>query len=214
MSILSFVVNDRFIIRVLKHHVNNPDRQWGNTYEALAGTTGGLGDINLLVSTLVLFEKAMHLGNIAFDRATASTWSEDSVPYDPDTFAVYDLDGFGARGGSAPFAPLTTCLSVVRQPTSGRQGHLFLRGSLSQGDLVTPSGISVLDDPDGWSTELDAALTSSGLDSYMGTGGLAPLVLAMVNKTGTNTRPVMSLAIGGVSELPMDHAWFNRTPPA
>jgi hypothetical protein len=214
MSILSFAVNDRFVIRVLKHHVNNPDRQWGNTYEALGNDAGSLTDINLLVSTIVLFEKTLHLGDIVFDRATASTWEEDSVPYDPDTFAVYDISGPGTRGGSTPHAALTTALSVVRQPTSGRQGHIFYRGVLSQGDLEAPSGISILTDELAWSEDLDAAVTSSSLDDYMGLSAAGPLVLAMVNKTGTNTRLVMSLAIGGVVELPMDHAWFNRTPPA
>lgn len=211
MSILTFVTNDRFVIRILKHHVNNVERQWGNTYEVLANSSGSLADFDALREALVLFEKTLHLGIVAFDRFTVSSWEADSVPYDPSTFAVTDLDGFGLRGGSEPFAPITTCLSVVRAPTSGRQGHIFYRGVLSQSDLVAPSGISVLDDPDAWSTDLDAAIFSSELGGYIGVGAEGPLQLAMVNKTGTNTRPVMGLAIGGVVELPTDHAWFNRT---
>jgi len=211
MSILTFAVNDRFVIRILKHHVNNPDRQWGNTYEVLANDAGSLTDINLLVSVLTLFEKTLHVGNIQFDRATASTWEEDSVPYDPDAFAVYDISGAGTRGGSAPFAALTTTLGVVRQPTSGRQGHIFYRGVLSQADIEAPSGISVLVDEAAWADDVQTAVTSSGLDDYMGLAAAGPLVLAMINKTGTNTRLVMSLAVGGVVELPADHAWFNRT---
>lgn len=212
MTVLTFVTNDRFVIRILKHHVNNPDRQWGNTYEALANGSGALSDINGLVSTLVLFEKTLHLGIVEFDRAVASTWVEDSVPYNPSNFAVYDIPGAGARGGSSPYAPITTCLNVVRQPTSGRQGHIFYRGVLSQGDIITPSGIAILEDSDSWNDDIQAAVTSSGLDGYLAQDAEGPLVLAMVNRTGTNTRVVASLAAGGVSELPVDHAWFNRTP--
>jgi hypothetical protein len=103
---------------------------------------------------------------------------------------------------------------VVRSPASGRQGHIFYRGSLSVGDLESPSGIFILADEDAWQTEIDDAVTSSGLDGYLAQDAEGPLVLAMVNKTGTNTRVVVSLAVGGVVELPVDHAWFNRTPPA
>ena len=212
MSILSFVTNDRFVIRINKHHNANPSRPWSNTYEVLAETSGSIGDLDVLVSTLVLFEQTLHLGFVEFDRATVSSWEEDSVPYDPDVFKVYDITGPGTRGGSSPFAPLTTCLSVVRQPTSGRQGHIFYRGVLSVGDLANPSGINVLDDPAAWETELQAAITSSALDGYLGLGAEGALALAMVNRQGTNTRLVMSLAAGGVVELPADHAWFNRTP--
>jgi len=212
MPITTFVTNDRFVIRIIKHHSANPSKPWGNTYEVLASSSGNLADINGLVSVLVLFEQTIHLGFVEFDRATASTWEEDSVPYDPDAFAVYDLSGPGVRGGSSPFAPLTTCLSVVRSPTSGRQGHIFYRGVLAQGDLASPSGINVLDDPGAWDTELQAAIVSSELEGYLGLGAAGPLALCMVNRTGTNTRLVMGLAVGGVSELPTDHAWFNRTP--
>jgi hypothetical protein len=83
---------------------------------------------------------------------------------------------------------------------------------LSQGDLATPSGIAVLDDPDSWDTELQDAIDAATLDDYFGSSVGAPLTLCMVNRTGTNTRVVMDLAVAGVTELPVDHAWFNRTP--
>jgi len=211
MPVTTFTTNDLFVIRILKHHVNNPDRQWGNTYEVLAQSAGTLADLTGMVNAVVLFEKTLHLGVVAFDRATVSTWQEDSVPYDPDNFAVYDLDGFGTRGGAPPFAPITTCLNVVRAPTSGRQGHIFYRGVLASADLVTPSGITVLDDADAWSSELDAAVASSEIDGFLDGGAEGPLIMAMINRLGTNVRPVEGLAVGGVSELPTDHAWFNRT---
>lgn len=212
MSILTFATNDTFVIRIHKHHVNNVERTWANSYEVLANSSGALSDLDGLIQSIVLFEKLLHLGNIQFDRGTASTWEEDSTPYNPSTFYVRDLDGFGTRGGSSPYAPITTCLNVVRAPTSGRQGHIFYRGVLSQADLVVPSGIAVLEDPDAWSGDIDTALITSELGVYIGSLATGPLQLCMINRTGTNVRPVMELKVGGVSELPTDHAWFNRTP--
>jgi len=211
MTVLTFVTNDRFVIRIIKSHVNNPSKPWSNTYEVLANSSGALNDLTGLVEALVLFEKTLHLGIVEFIRATVSTWAEDSVPYNPSNFAVYDQTGVGTWGGSAPHAPLTTALSVVRQPTSGRQGHIFYRGVLSQGDIVAPSGISILEDPTAWQGNIDDAVTAAELGGYIGQDAEGPLILAMVNKAGTNTRPVMGLAAGGVVQLPVDHAWFNRT---
>jgi len=146
-----------------------------------------------------------------FDRMVISTWSPDSKPYDPDTFYTAALTGNGTRDTIGELEPITACLSIARQPSSGRLGHIFLRGVLSQNDTSAPAGITVLNDLDAMDTELQAAITTSGLDGYLGLGAEGALALCMVNKTGTNTRLVMSLAAAGVVQLPVDHAWFNRT---
>jgi len=211
MTVLTFVTNDRFVFRFIKHYSTNPSRQWSNTYEALAETSGALGDLLVLGSALELFEKTMHNTATVFDRMVISTWSPDSKPYDPDTFYTAALTGNGTRDTIGELEPITACLSIARQPSSGRLGHIFLRGVLSQNDTSAPAGITVLNDLDAMDTELQAAITSSGLDGYLGLGAEGALALCMVNKSGTNTRLVMSLAAAGVVQLPVDHAWFNRT---
>jgi hypothetical protein len=213
MSVLTFTTNDRFIFRIIKHYSTNPSRQWSNSYEVLANSTGSLGDLTVLGSALELFEATLHNTFTVFDRLVISTWVADSVPYDPDSFYVAELSGAGTRDTSGELEPITTCLSVARQPTSGRLGHIFYRGVLSQGDTSAPSGITVLNSPAALTSELNDALTDSELNGYLGLGAEGPLVLAMVNKSGTNTRIVNALKIAGVVQLPVDHAWFNRTTP-
>ena len=211
MSVLTFAVNDRFVIRTIKSHTSNPDREWSNTYEFLANDTGGIGDLTTLATTLVAYEVLIHSDFTHFVRTTVSTWKEDSVPYDPDTFLVFEEDTDGTRITSGEKEPLNVCWSVVRRPTAGRLGHIFYRGVLAQDDTAAPGGILQLSNPSGMSTTLESAISGSGLDAYIGQDATGPLVMAMVNKTGTNTRLVVELVSSGVSILPVDHAWFNRT---
>jgi hypothetical protein len=133
------------------------------------------------------------------------------VPYDPDAFFIQDLTGNGTRDTTGELEPITACLSVVRQPTAGRLGHIFYRGVLSQADTSAPSGITILNDPTAILGEISAALVSSDFQTYVGPDGGAPLTLAMINATGTLVRLVNDLLVGGVVQLPVDHAWFNRT---
>lgn len=210
MSILSFEVADRFVLRIIKSHTANPSRQWANSYEFAALTPGVLGDIEGFVSAMVLYEVTLHNTFTRFVRAVASTWEADSKPYDPDAFLTQELDLAGVRDTSGELEPLNVCLNVVRRPSSGRQGHIFYRGVLSQADTVAPSGILQLADVTAMSTLLADAVTAGGIDSYLGIGASA-FSLVMINKTGTEGRSLRDLVVGGVSLLPVDHAWFNRT---
>lgn len=213
MSALAFVVNDRFIFRTIKSYTTNPSRQWSNSYEFLANTSGGADELTALATALVGFEVLIHNTFTHFVRTTVSTWEADSVPYDPDSFLVFEEDTNGLRDTSGELEPITTCWSVARQPFSGRLGHIFYRGVLSQADTEAPAGITKLASPGTMSTLLDGSLGDSNLSDYIGLTAAGPLVLAMINKTGTNTRLVSSLVSSGVSQLPVDHAWFNRTSP-
>lgn len=212
MSVLTFSTNALFVVRIIKHYTTNPSRPWSNTYEAVSNDTGNLGDLTGLGGALVLFEKALHNTFTVFDRLVISTWGEDSVPYDPAAFYTEALSGAGTRDTSGELEPVTACFSVARQPTSGRLGHIFYRGVLSQADTTAPAGITVLSDLPAMDAEVQAAITTAELDSYMGQDAIGPLSLAMINRTGTNTRLVLALAAAGVVQLPVDHAWFNRTP--
>jgi len=210
MTVLSFATNDRFTLRIYKHYITNPDRVWGNTYEFVANASGDETDLTTLLTAFVLYEKNIHNTFTAFDRAVVSTWEEDSTPYNPDGFLVVELSEAGVRDTSGELEPITSCWSVARIPTSGRLGHIFYRGVLSQADTTAPAGITVLVDPSNMADLLASAITAGEIDGYIGAGG-APLTLAMINKTGTNTRVVTGLASAGVVQMPVDHAWFNRT---
>lgn len=213
MSVLTFATNDLFVVRVIKSYTTNPDRKWTNSYEFVANEAGALGDLQDLAETLTSFEQALHNSFTVLERVTVATWSADSVPYDPDVFFVEEIALPGTRDTTGELEPITTCWSVARVPTSGRLGHIFYRGVLAQADTEAPSGITVLSSPTTMATLLSDSLTGSNFGDYIGITALKPLTMAMVNKNGTNVRLVTSLASAGVSQLPVDHAWFNRTSP-
>lgn len=213
MTVLEFTTNTRFVYRIIKHYTTNPSRQWGNTYEAVSNASGDLTALQVLGSALVTFETNLHNTYTKFDRLIISTWEPDSKPYNPASFFTEELAVSGTRDTVGELEPITCCLSIVRQPTSGRLGHLFYRGVLSQGDTEAPAGITQLASVGSIRALLDDAVEAADLDSYMGTTTSGPLSLAMVNKSGTQTRLVMDLKVGGVVQLPVDHAWFNRTSP-
>jgi len=212
MSVIEFSSGDKFVIRLIKYHSANPNNKWANTYEFRATETGGTGPLNALASSIVLFEQALHMTFVKFDHYTISTWEEDSVPYDPEAFISTPLTVSGLRGGLADGLPLNQAYAVRRVPSAGRFGHLFYRGCLLEDDVSSPAGKQVLDDPEGLQESIDTALESSELGLTLGAALDGGFQMVMINKDGTQIRPVVTLTASGVSAVPQDHAWFNRTP--
>jgi len=102
---------------------------------------------------------------------------------------------------------------VARVVTNGRSGHLFYRGVLQEGDVEAPAGKSVLVDRDGFQDTLTSAVDAASLDEWMGPSASNNLRLAMISASGLQVRAVQSLRVQGVSSVPTDHAWFNRSNP-
>jgi hypothetical protein len=213
MSVLAINAGDRFIVRVIKFLATNPANKWANSYEFLTFDDASTSSLEGLVESCCEFEAAFHKDAVHFDRAIVSTWEADSKPYDPAAFLVIPQSLAGAVGPVGDNLPLDKCLSVARVARSGRVGHLFYRGVLNEADTAAPAGKSILTDRPGQQGIIDAALTSSGLADYVGVGAEGALRMVMINKTGTQTRPVADLTVQGVATLPTDHAWFNRTKP-
>jgi len=213
MSVLTFATNDLFVVRVKKNHNANPSRSWQNSYEFVANGAGTLSDLDALANVILDYESQLHNTFTHFTQVSVSTWTADSVPYDPDAFLVEPVSVDGSRDTTGALAAITTCWNVSRPCLSGRTGHIFYRNVFAQSDLTAPSGIAQLNDPATFSTLLSDARTSSGLADYLGLTPTAPLQMCLVNKTGSNVRGVQTLISTGVSQLPVDHAWFNRTTP-
>lgn len=212
MTVDSFVIGDKFVVRVIKHHINNPDRKWGNTYEFVAIGAGTEGDLLTAGTAVVAFEKLISTSIVVYDRLTISSWEEDSVPYNPQAFISSSISGVGALGAATEPIALSNCLSVTRVASFGRFGHLFYRGNLLEGDVHSPAGKSVLFDQAGKQTLIETALTTSALEVYLNAEAPTTLQLSLINKAGTQVRGVVGLVVAGVSQVPMDHTWFNRTP--
>lgn len=200
-----------YIIRVIKALGSAPLNQWANTYEFQADDPVSVGDLTVLASAVALFEQTITHNVVQFNRAVVSSWVPDSVPYDPATFLVVPLTATGSIGPVTDALPLNQCLRVVRSPATGRAGHLFYRQALEEGDVTAPAGFSVLTNLSGIDDNIQAALASSELEGYIGDTPLGPLHMVMVDAAGMVIRNVLSLSAQGVTTLPTDHAWFNRT---
>jgi hypothetical protein len=213
MTVLTFAADDRFVVRVIKSLTTNPSNRWANSYEAVATDAGSESDLISMGLSIVAFEKAIHKNVVSFLELLISTWEADSVPYDPATFTSQPLTGFGDVGLVGDILALDKTLSVARVVTSGRSGHLFYRGVLEEADTQAPAGKTVLVDSDGFQNTLDTALDAATLGAWMGPTATENLHLAMISASGSQIRAVQTLKIQGVSTLPTDHAWFNRTTP-
>jgi hypothetical protein len=211
MPVTSFATDDLFIFRVTKYLSTNPANKWANSYEFRAAAGGDEGDLLALGNLLVQFEARFHHNVVIFDRILISTWAADSVPYDPATFISSTLTATGAIGPVTDLLALNQCLSVARIAASGRFGHIFYRGVLEEAEVAAPAGVSVLVSRAGQQVKIDDALEDSGLADYVGEGATGALRLVMVNAAGTQVRTVNQLRVQGVSTIPTDHAWFNRT---
>jgi len=213
MSIISYVATDLFIIRVIKYLSTNPDNKWVNSYEFTAVADGDVGDMITLANTVVAFEALLHTELVTFDHVTASTWVDDHVPYDPTSFLSIPLTQVGTRSDVPnEVEALGMAWRVNRVPVSGRRGNLFYRGALFENEVSAPAGIPILSVPGDLATILNNAVSTSGLEDYIGSGSTA-LALSMVDATGGVVRLVNSLVSSGVSLIKQDHQWFNRTSP-
>lgn len=213
MSVTDIATGDKFIYRVVKSHSANPDRKWANSYEFQ--TVNVVTEVQLLALgvALVNFEIAIHLGIVVFEKLIISTWEADSVPYDPTSFISTTLTGSGAFGGAGDPIGLTQPLVVARAASYGRNGHLFYRGALTESMVESPAGKTILTDKPGVQDTIGDGLSSSGLGDYIGVTPEEDLRMVLVSADGTQVRPAINLIVQGVTTLPVDHAWFNRTTP-
>lgn len=214
MTLETFNIDDRFVIRLKKNLLTNPDNSWVNSYEFVATNSGEAGELLAAALRILDFEKLLHAPVVRFSQLTVSTWVEDSKPYDPTAFISTPLSDVGGRTKAQDLLPLNQTWGVTRVCATGRFGHLFLRGCLFEDDVTAPAGKAVFSNLSAIASDLSAAITTSTMDGLF-TGAPSEVIrMCLINKTGTQVRPVVGLSAGGVSAVPQDHAWFNRTKPA
>lgn len=211
MSVASYVTDDLFRITIIKTHSLNPDDSWANTYEFQADVSGSTDELLSLAAKIVIFEKTFAFNTTQYLRAIIATWQADSVPYDPDNFISSGLTASGELTSGANAVALTQCLHVLRQAPTGRTGHIFFRNCLEESQVQAPAGRSVLNDRPAHQTAINDALGESDLESYIGVGAAGGLHMCLIDAEGGIVRPVLSLAVKGVSQVKTDHKWYNRT---
>jgi hypothetical protein len=213
MSVSAFEEGDKFVVTIKKNLLTNPENSWVNRYEAVAKISGNEGDLLSFMDTVVVFEQQLHSAAVFFSQESVATWEADSVPYDPTSFISIPLSSVGVRVVALELENLQTCLSVRRVCSNGRFGHLFYRGCLYEDEVSSPSGKSILTAPATVQTRIDTAIDVSEMAVYLGLTAPGAFQISMINKDGTQVRPVVGFTQGGVALVPNDHAWYNRTTP-
>lgn len=210
MSVEAYEVGDLFTIRTVKSLAANPENAWANSYEVRAKIAGSQDELLALGNKLIMFERIFHLTVVNFVQVSISTWEADSVPYLPNAFISSPLASAGLRVIGSDQVSLNQTLSVARVPLFGRFGHLFYRGVLTEIDVASPAGKSILANKPEMVTQIDDAAEAADMANYIGVTA-AELELVMISKTGTQVRAIQGLVPVGVSSVPNDHAWYNRT---
>lgn len=212
MSVIAYDPGDLFRVTIVKYLLANPERKWANNYELKAVIGGVTADLTAAALTLVDFEQPLHMTPVKFDRVRISTWEADSTPYDPTSFISLPLAPQGTGDvGASQLAALNVCWDVARIPQSGRFGHLFYRGGITETMIEAPAGKYIFTTPANPQSVIGAALTASGAGELL--DGTDPnFQLVMVGKTEAAVRDVLLLQSRGVAVVPFNHGWFNRTP--
>lgn len=214
MTVLSFSSGDRFFCRVWKDDAQDEAIKWTNVYEVQATSGGTLTDLQDLGGKLVLYESAFHLTSVRFTQFEVGTWEPDSKPYNPEAFYSEALVAgtFGLR--TLPPAtnqlPLSVCLSCRRVVQTGRQGKLYYRGVLHEGDVEKAGS--------GWGLSAASTIFSEFSDAVEGIQGyiqgvLFPLRFHLIGKVKGGTvysRPVLDIVAYDAVTVQLEHAWYNR----
>lgn len=202
------VSSTRFIIRVFKELIGG-SQQWANTYELVADALTTVASVIPALAAIAAFERAIHYNFVQFDRATISTWTPDSKPYNPLTFLTVPFaDVSGERVPTGDKQPLKMVLWAEKVAGVGRNGKCFYRGCLLESDVTSPAG-----DPDAENRETFFSFFSGKREQYLPpflTGGASAVKLALIGPP-TIVRTVNSIGPRGVTIVSDDHKWFNRS---
>lgn len=209
-SVVDFPAGARFFLRLYMNMVVNPDRSWSNTFELVAGASGGLGDLQAAIIDFSRFLQQLLLTSSQVKKATVGTWEVDGVPYDPTSFYTANIaNALGVRGGVGEAVNLENAAYLTKNVLAGRSGRAMVRGSLGESDVSSPAGVPVFTSPSGYATTLANAVTFSGMPRYFLNGG-AVVNLCTITKPGNSTRRVTGFTAQTVVNLDLGRGWYNQ----
>lgn len=211
MSILAPVADEQFMFRIHKSLETNPALGWVNTYEYVATTGAEYGDLVNLALQLTAMEVAIHQEDVLFQKYVISTWVPDGVPYDPTSFVSSSLVGVAGTNAATPGLSLHNCLQVNRQVPTGRQGKLFYRRVLSEGDVSSPAGdpVALTASLIGLRGLIEDVTTGLGMNAFFTGPDSLVGYLAMIG-TGGATRPISAFDPVAAKVVPYNHRYFDR----
>jgi len=212
VSVVSFITGDRFRLRVRSSLASNRRIRWFNTYEFRSTNSGDESMLAMLAGNVGSFHTLASYNYVYCDEVGVSTWEEDSHPYNPLNFFTLPVNTIGSvpLGVKTPIS-LRQTLFLKRQTIAGLPGKLFLRGALSNEDIEYSDGEWQLANPTGLQTDINTAITSSGMAFYLDGIESASFYLALIGDGG-ETRTVSNLVVSGTSDIKLNHKYFDRSP--
>lgn len=185
---------------------------WAVTHE-FSSNVGGTSDDDFatFAGSLAGFHQVLLNPAFLIDRVVVSTLAADSEPYDVTKLAVFEQNLPGARVQSGDILPLNNVVLVKRVVVGGRLGNMLLRGMLQEGDVASPGGVPGLSDMETMQTDVETAVTASGLGDYIG-GSLSNLQLYMITKglVDNTERPITGFRVAGITNKKLNNKYFDK----
>lgn len=212
MSITEPNIGEAFNVRIQHYHATNPSQKWSNNYILLTRAATVIDAIERAVGRIVSFHSEVSLPGVIIERAVVSTRIPDTNPYDANEFTSFDYNLAGIRTGSpGDPLPLEACTYLRKTVPTGRVGKIFLRGTLTEGDVAFGQSLFRFNDPATYEASIQAAIVETQVDTLFLDGG-DPFLLAM--PTGKNdftpTRAVTGIASVGVRFVNMNKRYYDR----
>jgi hypothetical protein len=213
-NITSFPPGRSFQFLVKGRATFSPSTQWVSSFWAYSIGSGGLIDLQALASSLRTFVRDMCNNYVEIGDVRVSSGAHDGNPYDPNTFMVLDFPWEpGLRGGGqGDNMAAQAVLWISRAVATGRQGNLYLRGVLQEGDVWAQAGQWTLTNAAAIATLLADSIADSGMNSYFLNGGNQVLRLALITTTGAFVRSLLGMSVKGVNIMKLGHRYFDRGP--
>lgn len=213
-NITSFPGGRSFQFLVKARHSNAPEKEWVSSFWAYSIAPGTIEDLYVLANALRSFIRYICLPSVEIGDVRVSSGAHDGNPYDPNTFTVIDYAWQpGLRAGAQGDAlTVQAVLWIARAVAVGRQGNLYVRGVLAEGDVWAQAGKWVLQNATALGTLVADAVNVAGLGAYFLNGSSTVLRLALITSTGAFVRSLLGLSVKGVNILKVGHRYFDRGP--
>jgi hypothetical protein len=183
---------------------------WCNTHEFRSDAVIDSPAMLQIVTEIANFEKEFHTPAVNFLRGVVSVWNVENTGYNPLEMRTCPIGGLGTLPVDEGYElyDLNFALDVKRNLSTGRAGHSYFRGCVTEPmAMITSSGHVTLT-PDG-ATLIEAQVTQ-GQTSYFAPGKTMGVRSFVKATNQTIFRPILSFNFGRMILMPRDHKFFHK----